>query len=120
MYSVVEIAGHQYRVRPGDLFDVEKLTNEEGSLVEFNRVLFVGGEQPVVGLPLVEGATVKAKVIRQFKDKKILMMKRVPGKWRRRKGHRQPLTCLFITEISDGKGKVEGLAKDDARAKKFL
>ena len=58
MYGVVEISGHQYKVQAGDLIDVEKLSNEAGSTVELDKVLFIGGENPIVGLPTVEGAKI--------------------------------------------------------------
>jgi len=112
VYSVVEIGGHQYKVQPGDLIDVQKLSDEEGKTVKFDKVLFVGGESTAVGTPLVSGATVKAKVIRQARDRKLIVYK-----WKRRSGrrvkngHRQHYTGLLVTEISDGNKTVKMDAK---------
>ncbi|MFZ4712651.1 MAG: 50S ribosomal protein L21 [Bacteriovoracaceae bacterium] len=114
MFGIVEIKGHQYRVSAGDVIDVEKMDAEVGSLVDLNKVLFIGGNNPLVGMPVVSGANIKAKVVRQDRDRKIIIFKRKPGSWRRKKGHRQHFTCLVITEIADGKGNV---AKIDAASK---
>jgi large subunit ribosomal protein L21 len=114
MFGIVEIKGHQYRVSAGDVIDVEKMDAEVGSTVDLNKVLFIGGNNPLVGMPVVNGANIKAKVVRQDRDRKIIIFKRKPGSWRRKKGHRQHFTCLVITEIADGKGNV---AKIDAASK---
>lgn len=114
MFSIVEIKGHQYRVSPGDLIDVQKLEGEEGSVVTLDQVLLIGGDSPVVGLPTVGGAAVTAKIVRHGRTRKIFVLKRAPGKYRRKNGHRQQYTGLLITEINDGKG---GKAKMDANHK---
>jgi large subunit ribosomal protein L21 len=63
MYGIVEIAGHQYKVKPGDLIDVQKLKEkEDGSTIELDKILFIGGKNPQVGLPIVSGAKVSAKI----------------------------------------------------------
>lgn len=111
MYSIVEIKGHQYRVSPGDLIDVQKLEGEEGSMVTLDQVLLICGDSPVVGLPTVGGAAITAKIVRHGRTRKIFVLKRAPGKYRRKNGHRQHYTGLLITEINDGKG---GKAKMDA------
>lgn len=120
MYSVVEISGHQYKVSAGDLIDVQKLTAEEGSNVDFDQVFFVGGETPVVGFPTVDGAKVSAKVIRHDKAKKVLVFKRKPGMYQKRMGHRQQYTALLITEVTDGKGNSDKIESGSDRAKKYL
>lgn len=120
MYSIVEIGGHQYKVQPGDIIDVQKLEGEEGADLAFDRVLFVGGEKAAVGAPLVAGAQVKAKVIRQGRSRKMIIFKRKPGAYQKKNGHRQPYTGLLITEVNDGQG---GSAKIDSKsdiAKKHL
>jgi len=120
MYGVVTIGGHQYRVKAGDILDVEKLSNEAGSTVELEEVLFVGGEKPVVGLPTVAGAKISAKVIRHDRSRKIIVFKRKPGMYRRKNGHRQHYTSLLITEINDGQGNVDKIDANSKAAKKFL
>lgn len=114
MYSIVEIAGHQYKVSPGDLIDVELLDAKEDSTMEFNNVLFVRTESPIVGMPMVNGAKVMAKVVRHDKGKKLFFMKKRPGLYKKRMGHRQNYTALLITEITDGQGnskKMENAPK---------
>ncbi len=103
MYCIVEIKGHQYKVQPGDLIDVEKLTDETGKSVTFKDVLLVGGDSTIVGKPTVAGASVTAKVLRQARTRKILVLKRAPGRYRKKNGHRQHYTGLLITEVNDGK-----------------
>lgn len=99
MYGVVEIKGHQYRVQEGDLIDVQKMDAEVGTTVELEDVLFVGGDSPKVGTPLVAGAKVVAEVVRQARSRKVIVMKRSPGKYRKKNGHRQHYTALKIKEI---------------------
>lgn len=85
MYTVVEIKGHQYKLAAGDLIDVEKIEAEVGSTVTFDKVLLVGGTKTIVGAPVVGGATVTAKVVKQGRTRKILVLKRKPGAYRRKK-----------------------------------
>jgi large subunit ribosomal protein L21 len=99
MYGVVEIKGHQYRVQAGDLIDVQKMDAEVGSTVELDNVLFVGGDNPKVGTPVVEGAKVVAEVVRQARSRKVIVLKRKPGKYQTKNGHRQHYTALKIKEI---------------------
>jgi large subunit ribosomal protein L21 len=99
MYGVVEIQGHQYKVSEGDIVDVQKLDAEVGSTVELDKVLFIGGDAPKVGMPVVEGAKITAEVVRQARSRKIIIMKRSPGKYRTKNGHRQHYTALKITAI---------------------
>lgn len=115
MYTVVEIKGHQYKLKAGDLIDVEKIEAEVGSSISFDQVLLVGGDKTIVGAPVVGGAKVTAKVVKQGRTRKILVLKRKPGAYRRKNGHRQCFTGLLITEISDGQG---GVSKAEAKAKK--
>jgi large subunit ribosomal protein L21 len=115
MYTVVEIKGHQYKLSAGDLIDVEKIEAEVGSSVTFDQVLLVGGTKTIVGAPVVGGAKVTAKIVKQGRTRKILVLKRKPGGSRRKNGHRQCFTGLLITEINDGQG---GVTKAEAKAKK--
>jgi large subunit ribosomal protein L21 len=99
MYGVVEIKGHQYRVKEGDLIDVQKIDAEIGTTLEFNEVLFIGGDSPKVGAPTVAGAKVTAEVVRQARSRKVIVFKRKPGAYRKKNGHRQHYTALRIKEI---------------------
>ena len=102
MYAIIKTGGKQYKVKTGDLVEVEKLDAEVGGKVTFTEVLAVGeeGGQLNVGSPLVAGASVEAEVKDQFRGKKIVVfkMKRRNG-YRRTQGHRQGLTRVEIGEI---------------------
>jgi large subunit ribosomal protein L21 len=101
-YAIIETGGKQYRVSVGDRIVVEKLDADEGSEVTIDRVLLVGGVGDAkVGAPVVTGASVTATVNEQGKGDKIVVFKYKPKKrYRRRIGHRQPLTMLTITAIN--------------------
>ena len=99
MYAIIKTGGKQYKVKTGDLVEVEKLDAEVGGKVTFSEVGEEGGELNV-GSPLVAGASVEAVVKDQFRGKKIVVfkMKRRKG-YRRTRGHRQGLTRVEIGEI---------------------
>ena len=101
MYAVIKTGGKQYRVSEGDKLRVEKLPGDVGAEVTLSEVLFVGGEKVAVGKPLVAGAKVKAKILAQGRDKKIIVFKfRRRKNYRRKAGHRQPYTELLIGSIT--------------------
>src|SRR2546428_697469 len=102
VYAIVQTGGHQYKVAPGDVIEVERLEAEPGSQVELGEVLMVSGDDGVqVGTPTVSGAKVIAKVLSQGKSDKLVILKFKPKKRSRRKtGHRQNVTMLSIKEIS--------------------
>jgi large subunit ribosomal protein L21 len=101
MYAVIRTGGKQYRVKPGDTIDVEKLPHDVGDEIEFDEVLLVAnGSGAQIGRPLVKGAKVKATVTRQAKGRKVIIFKFRPSKrYRRKRGHRQHYTRLRIDEI---------------------
>jgi large subunit ribosomal protein L21 len=101
MYAVIKTGGKQYRVRPGDSVEVEKLPHEVGEQIELDEVLLVASESSTqIGRPLVDGAKVKATVTRQARGRKVIIFKYRPSKrYRRKKGHRQHYTRLRIDEI---------------------
>ena len=108
MFAVLKTGGKQYKVQSGDMLRVEKLAADAGETVQFNDILMIGGESPVVGAPMVADAAVQADVIDQIKgDKTINFVKRRrKHSSQRTKGHRQQLTLLRITEIlASGAGK---------------
>jgi large subunit ribosomal protein L21 len=99
-YAVIRTGGKQYRVEPGQLIRVEKLTGEVGSTIEFTEVLLAGGDAIRIGTPLVEGARVRGEIVGHLRDKKVLIFKKKRRKnYRRRRGHRQSLTTVRVTEI---------------------
>ena len=102
MYAIVKTGGKQYKVAQGDVLFVEKLEANEGNVVTLDQVLAVAGENGLtVGAPVVEGATVTAKVVAQGKAKKVIVYKYKAKKdYRRKQGHRQPYTKLVIESIN--------------------
>ena len=100
-YAIVATGGKQYRVRPGDVLDVEKLPHIEGDTITLDRVLLTCVDGDVVaGAPTVDGAQVVAEVLSQGRDKKKTVFKyKNKTRYRRKRGHRQPLTSLLIKDI---------------------
>ena len=101
MYAVVATGGKQYRVEEGETIRIEKLTGQVGDQVAFDQVLMIGdGENVRIGQPVVEGATVKASIVEQGKNKKILVFKYKRRKrYRRKQGHRQQFTAVKVNAI---------------------
>ena len=103
MYAIIQTGSKQYKVAVGDIVEVEKLGLEAGAEVTFDQVLAVAGDDGKlnIGTPMVDGAKVSAKVLDNFRAKKIVVfkMKRRKG-YRRTIGHRQTLTRVEITAIA--------------------
>ena len=102
MYAVIRTGGKQYRVAKDDVVFVEKLAGEPGTTVTLDDVLMIGdGTAAKTGTPRLEGAQVKATVLEQKRDDKVLIFKKKRRhNYRRKNGHRQSLTVLRINEIS--------------------
>ena len=97
MYAVIKTGGKQYRVTSGDVIKIEKIAGEEGKEVVFNEVLALGDS---IGTPLVAGASVKALVVKQAKDAKVVIFKKKRRQnYRRKNGHRQDITLVKITDV---------------------
>ena len=102
MIAIVETGGKQYKVEEGKYVDIELLDAEEGDPVELDKiVMIVDGKKSKVGQPYIEGVTIKGKVLKNDKDKKIIVykMRRKKG-YRRKKGHRQQFTRLMVENIN--------------------
>ena len=101
-YAIIQTGGKQYRVSEGDVLSVEKLDAEAGKETTFSDVLLVvNGDKINLGAPLVTGASVKAEVVEQYKDEKVIAFKFKRRKgYHRTVGHRRQLTKLKITKIS--------------------
>lgn len=101
MFAVMKTGGKQYKVQSGDTLRVEKLAADAGETVQFNEILMLGGDAPVVGAPLVDGAAVQAEVVEQIKGEKVIhfVKRRRKHSSKRTKGHRQQLTLLRVTDI---------------------
>lgn len=104
MYAVFENGSHQYRVSAGDLVTIDRRPGAHGDDVVFDKVLLVaGGEGTLIGAPTLAGATVTGTIVRQFRDKKIIIQKfRRRKNMRRKRGHRQYYTTVKITGVSVG------------------
>ena len=102
MYAIFENGSHQYVAREGDRITIDRQDAELGAEIVFEKVLLIaGGGEPAIGAPLLAGAKVVGQVVRQFKDKKIIIQKfRRRKNMRRRRGHRQQLTTVRITSVS--------------------
>ena len=101
MYAIIETGGKQFKVAEGDIIRTDLLDAEPGSDVTFDRVVLAGGDTVSIGAPLVAGASVTGSVLRQAKDKKILVFKYKPKKRvRKHVGHRQRFAEVKITKIS--------------------
>jgi len=102
MHAIIETGGKQYKVAEGDIVYIEKLDNEAGDEVTFDRVLAVLKDDGAdFGAPTVAGASVTANVVKNGKGKKIIVFKYKPKKnYRRRQGHRQPYTKVEITKLN--------------------
>jgi large subunit ribosomal protein L21 len=110
MYAVVKTGGKQYRVAADDLVQIERLPGEAGDIVTLEDVLMLGdGADVTIGAPRIEGATVAAEIVKQARGPKIIIFKkRRRQNYRRKKGHRQDLTILRITEILTNGAKPSG------------
>ena len=116
MYAIIRTGGKQYRVQENDEFRVEKLDAEVGDKVVFDEVVAVGGDELIVGTPLVSGYAVEAEVLEQGKADKVIIYKYKAKKdYRRKNGHRQPYTLVKVTGIGAAKAdNKESAAKAEA------
>ena len=104
MYAIVEIAGQQYKVEKDQQIFVHRLEGDEGSKVEFDRILLTGdGDKITVGAPAVEGMLVSAKILEHLKGDKVIVFKKKRRKgFRKKNGHRQFMTKIQIEAIGNG------------------
>lgn len=111
MFAVLKTGGKQYKVQAGDVLRVEKLAADAGEKVQFNDILMLGGDAPVVGAPFVAGAAVQAEVVEQVKGDKVIhfVRRRRKHSSKRTKGHRQKLTLVKITEILTSGAESTGI-----------
>lgn len=101
MLAILKTGGKQYKIEEGDKIKVEKLEGEEGSIITFDEVLFIGDEKEVkVGTPVVAGAKVEAKIIKTEKGDKVVGVKfKAKKRYKVKFGHRQIMTELEIISI---------------------
>ncbi|MEL6434969.1 MAG: 50S ribosomal protein L21, partial [Pseudomonadota bacterium] len=111
MFAVLKTGGKQYKVKSGDMLRIEKIAADAGEKVQFNDVLMLGGDAPVIGAPFVNGAAVQAEVVDQIKGDKVIhfVKRRRKHGSQRTKGHRQQLTVLRVTDILEKGGDKSGV-----------
>ena len=119
MYAIVEIAGQQFKVSKDLKVYVNRLSNEEGSKVSFDKVLLLDDAGTItLGAPAVEGASVEAKVLQHLKGDKVIVFKKKRRKgYKKRNGHRQYLTQIVIESITATGSKKAAPAKKEAAPK---
>jgi len=112
MFAVLKTGGKQYKVQAGDVLRVELLAANAGDKIQFNEVLMIGGDAPVLGSPLVAGAAVQAEVIDQIKADKVITFwkRRRKHSSQRTRGHRQKLTLVRVTDILASGADKSGVA----------
>lgn len=100
-FAVIQTGGKQYLVSKGDKIQVEKLAGEAGDKITFDQVLAtISDKEYKLGKPMLDGASVEAKIVKQGRGKKIHVLKYKPkSKYRRKIGHRQAYTEIEITKI---------------------
>ncbi len=101
MFAIIKTGGKQYKVAKNDVILVEKIEGEADSAIKFNDVLMIGQESGLkIGTPLISGASVTATILDQAKADKVLIFKKNRRhNYRRKRGHRQKLTVVRITDI---------------------
>ncbi|MDX9913110.1 MAG: 50S ribosomal protein L21 [Candidatus Moranbacteria bacterium] len=101
MLAIIKTGGKQYKIEAGDKIKIEKIEGEEGSIVVFPEVLFLGDEKEVkIGNPFLEGVKVEGKILAQKKDKKVWGIKhKAKKRYKIKFGHRQEVTEVEIVKI---------------------
>src|SRR3954447_4448072 len=100
MFAVIKTGGRQYRVVPDDVLEIGKIAGDVGTIVQLGEVLVLGGEAPVLGTPTVSGASVAAEVLQHKRGPKVIAFKKRRRKnSRRKRGYRDEITVLRVTEI---------------------
>src|ERR1700712_2156201 len=105
MFAVIKTGGRQYRVVPDDVLEVGKIAGDVGTIVQLGEVMVVGGDTPVLGFPFIKGASVAAEVLDHKRGPKVISFKKRRRKnSKRKRGYRDEITVIRVTEIlTDGK-----------------
>ena len=108
MFAVFKTGGKQYKVVKDQILEIEKLETNAGELIQFNQILILSSDKTYIGDPLVSNAAIKAEVLKQKKDKKVIsfIKRRRKHSSKRTKGHRQNKTVIKITEILENSPEV--------------
>ncbi len=120
MFAVIKTGGKQYRVAPDDVLTIGKIEGQVGTIVQFGEVLVLGADTPVLGTPTVAGASVAAEVLDHKRGPKVIAFKKRRRKnSRRKRGYRDELTMIRVTEIlADGKAPSVGPRPKKAKVEK--
>lgn len=119
MYAVIKTGGKQYKVSKDDIISVEKLSEDSGKKVKLNEVLVISDKgKPIIGDPLIKGASVEAEILEQTRSKKITIFKKKRRQnYRRKQGHKQLITNLKILSINSTGTKSEKTKTEDTKKK---
>jgi len=121
-FAVIQTGGKQYKVSTSEILKIERLNNEEGKTVEFKNVLFLNDDKTTeIGNPNIQGAKVEATILKNIKNKTILVFKKRRRKNSRKKyGHRQPISLIRITKIFSKNGKLISQAEPQKQITKKI
>tara|TARA_B100001123_G_scaffold6537_1_gene8149 strand:+ start:144 stop:662 length:519 start_codon:yes stop_codon:yes gene_type:complete len=121
-FAVIQTGGKQYKVSASEILKIERLENPEGKTVEFKNVLFLNDDKSTeIGNPNIKGAKVEATILKNIKNKTILVFKKRRRKNSRKKyGHRQPVSLIRITKIFSKDGKLIAEAKPQKQLTKRI
>jgi len=122
-FAIFKTGGKQYKVRASEILKIEKLENPEGKKIEFNEILAYGNKENVeLGSPIIKGAKIEAELLKNRKERTVLVFKKRRRKNSRKKyGHRQPFTLIKINKIFSKDGKILAEAeKKEVKQKKII
>ena len=121
-FAVIQTGGKQYKVSTSEILKIERLNDEEGKTVEFKNVLFLNDDKTTeIGNPNIQGAKVEATILKNTKNKTILVFKKKRRKNSRKKyGHRQPISLIRITKIFSKNGKLISKAEPQPKVTKEI
>ena len=116
-FAIIETGGKQYKVSASKILDIEKIDSEEGKVIKFKKVLLLNDDKNIeIGNPNIDGAVVEAKLLKNIKDRTILVFqKRRRKNSRRKNGHRQRHSKIQITKILSKNGKIVAEFKADEK-----
>ena len=118
-FAIIQTGGKQYKVSASEILKIEKLNSQVGKTVEFKNILFLNDDKNTeIGNPVIKGAKVEATILKNTKNRTVLVFKKRRRKNSRKKyGHRQPISLIKITKIFSKEGKIiaqaDGLKKFD-------
>ena len=121
-FAVIQTGGKQYKVSASEILKIERLNDKEGKTVEFKNVLFLNDNKTTeIGNPNIQGAKVEATILKNTKNKTILVFKKRRRKNSRKKyGHRQPISLIRITKIFSKNGKLISQAEPQPKVTKEI